>query len=301
MSHVIWAKDAFIRQLSSSCFCPLLLWVMTHNRSWVMSHIQMNRVMSHIYVSCHTSICHVWHIKESFHFICMKCNDSVGALSRVAQVCCSAVLWDTQHTWMSHVTHMKESCCTLSCHILICDMTQKQNLPTPIMGHVWHINESCLTYTWVMSFGLKMSSSGSSAAFASAHSSYESCHTWMSHVTNMRVMSHMNMSRLTYTWVMSLHMCDMRRLHCVAQLQSHVTYIWVMSHICMSCLAYTWVMSLHMSDMRRVRRVAQLQSHVTYMWVMSHTNESCHIWIHHVSDTNKSCHFICVTCNEFVG
>jgi len=291
MSHVIWAKDAFIRQLSSSCFCPLLLWVMTHNRSWVMSHIQMNRVMSHIYVSCHTSICHVWHIKESFHFICMKCNDSVGALSRVAQVCCSAVLWDTQHTWMSHVTHMKESCCTLSCHILICDMTQKQNLPTPIMGHVWHINESCLTYTWVMSFGLKMSSSGSSAAFASAHSSYESCHTWMSHVTNMRVMSHMNMSRLTYTWVMSLHMCDMSHVtsyvwHETPSLRSsateschiymsHVTHMYVMSCIHMSHVtSYEWH-ETRSSGSSAAESCHIYVSHVTYKWVMSHMNTSC--------------------------
>jgi len=70
MSHVIWAKDVFIRQLSRICFCPLLLWVMSHmNESChkYASHVTYEYVTSYIHMSHVTS--YVWH--ESCHFICV--------------------------------------------------------------------------------------------------------------------------------------------------------------------------------------------------------------------------------------
>jgi len=48
--------------------------------------------------------------------------------------------WAMSHIWMSHVSHMNESCLTYEW----------------VMSHIWtshvsHMNESCLTYEWVMS------------------------------------------------------------------------------------------------------------------------------------------------------
>ena len=63
--------------------------------------------------------------------------------------------WVMSHIWMSHVTHMIESCHTyewVMSHIW--------------MSHVTHMNESCHTYEWVMS------------------------HTWFRHVTHMNESCH---------------------------------------------------------------------------------------------------------------
>ena len=91
--------------------------------------------------------------------------------------------WVVSHNWLSHVSHMNESCLTYECVMShIC------------MSHVAHAHESCLTYErsclayeWVKSH-MRMS-----------HVTREwvMSHIWMSHV------SHMNESCLTYEWVMS--------------------------------------------------------------------------------------------------
>jgi len=130
------------------------------------------------------------------------------------------------HIWMSHVTHMSESCHTW-------------------MSHVTHMNHSCHTYEWVMSH-IRMSHV--------THMS-ESCHTcewvishmWMSHVM------HMNESCQTCEWVMShMWMSHVKHVN-----ESCHTYKWVtpygygMSHLCMShathinmsCHTYKRVMS----------------------------------------------------------
>jgi len=82
-----------------------------------------------------------------------------------------AVEWVMSHIWMSHVTHMNESC-----HTYEWVMSHIQ------MSYVTHMNESCHTYRWVMS------------------------HIWMSHVTHMNeswhtyrwVISQIQMSHVTH-------------------------------------------------------------------------------------------------------
>ena len=85
------------------------------------------------------------------------------------------------HMWISHVTHMNESC-----------LTYEWVMSQLWMSHVSCMNESCLTYEWVMS------------------------HIWMSHVSHDWVMSHMTCLMLSYvthdpfmcvTWL--IHICDM--------------------------------------------------------------------------------------------
>jgi len=107
--------------------------------------------------------------------------------------------WVISHIWMSHVTHMNESChpyewfishiwlihkCDMPRHIESCH-THEWVMSHTWMIHVTHMNESCHTHEWVIS------------------------HIWMSHVT------HMNESCHPYEWVMShiwlIHKCDMPR------------------------------------------------------------------------------------------
>jgi len=77
--------------------------------------------------------------------------------------------WVMSHIWMSHVTHMNESCPTY-------EWVMSHGCMSHVLyaSHVSHTNESCPTFEWVMS------------------------HTRMSHAP------HMNESCLTHEWVMPL-------------------------------------------------------------------------------------------------
>ena len=136
---------------------------------------------------------------------------------------CHTYEWVMSHLWMSHVTHMDESCHThtcqtddqmfvsttewvmshtnKSCHTCKCQRDKLDACGIDPMSHVTHMNESCHTYEWDMS------------------------HTWMSHVT------HMNESRDTYEWICftctneSCHMSHIR----MSSVTCH-TYNWVTSH-----------------------------------------------------------------------
>ena len=114
--------------------------------------------------------------------------------------------------WMSHVTHMNESC-----HTYQWVMSQLW------MSHVTHTNESCHTYRWVMS-QLWMSHV--------THTN-ESCHTyrwvmsqiWMSHVTHTSCHTHehvLSHPTLTEHVKRDIHMF---LLTCFICLFWHVSYV----------------------------------------------------------------------------
>ena len=101
------------------------------------------------------------------------------------------------HIWMSHVTHMSESCRTyewVMSHIW--------------MSHVTHMNESCHTYEWVMSH------------------IYDSfiCVTWLIQMCAMTHSYVWHDSFICVTWL--IHMCDMTH-----------SYVWHDSFICVTWLA----------------------------------------------------------------
>jgi len=126
--------------------------------------------------------------------------------------------------------------------------------------------ESCHTYQWVMS------------------------HTWMSHVSDKRVMSQMNESCHVYLG----YQCQRRSSH-VTHWMSHVTYKWVTSQMNESCHVYLSY-RLQLQDSERVMSHTWM-SYVTYEWVMSQMNESCHVYLScqyrwrssHVTHMNESC------------
>jgi len=134
-------------------------------------------VMSNISMSIFISrVTHVWHAHSYVRL------DS----------CMFELVWVMSHIWMSHVTHMNESCYTyewVMLHIW--------------MSHVTHRNESCRTYEWVMSH-ICISQityinkpcytyEWATSHLWVTHGSVTS-HIWTSHVT------HMNESCHTYEW-----------------------------------------------------------------------------------------------------
>ena len=200
---------------------------------------------------------------------------------------CHTCEWVMSHIWMSHVTHVNESC-----HI--CEWVMSHIW----MSHVTHVNESCHTYEWVMS------------------------HIWMSHVTRMSESSH------AYEWDMShlfardeiLDLGDRQDHELVGWIcrnesrriwTSHVTHmkeschlynelwhIWTnMSHVCLSHVTWKWViahMNEHVTRMKESRHVKMSYGTYertchTYKWVTSRENELWHIWTSHVTLMSESC------------
>ena len=116
------------------------------------------------------------------------------------------------HVWMSHVTHMNESCHTyewVMAHVWMSHGTRMNDSCETYAGVMWHIHE------WVMA------------------------HIWVSHGT------YMNESWHTYEWVMAQISCTnalaliavmrhIRMSHVTHTNESWDTYEWVMGHIRMS-------------------------------------------------------------------
>jgi len=151
------------------------------------------------------------------------------------------------HIWMSHVTHMNESCHTqciehwmshvthmnMTWLIHMCDMTHIQKGDVNVMEWqgdvVPHMNESCHTYEWVMSHTYEWVMS----------------HIWMSHVTHMNesCLTHMNESCHTYEWVMATRRCCCHSIT-VCVCESCHTYEWVMATRRCCCHSSTVLLSL---------------------------------------------------------
>jgi len=154
-----------------------------------------------------------WAFFQSCRFFFFVPNVRDVHCSSVSHIWCEWYEWGMSHIWMSHVTHMDESCHTYQwvlSHIWMSHVTPMNEschtyqwvLSHIGMSHVTHVNESCHTCEWVMSL---------------THAN-ESCHTYgwvMSHVGLSHV-THINESCHTYGWVMSQiwmsHVAHMNRL-----------------------------------------------------------------------------------------
>jgi len=172
-----------------------------HTYKWVMSHIWMS--MSHTNESFH-----IWRMEvtlftlvnpeRSLRFNTHWSSPPVSALTQPGGVTsCHTYEWVMSHIWMSHVTHMNESC-----HIWMSHVTHMNESRHAYEWAMSHMNQSCHTYEWVMSH-IWMS-----------HVTYEwvISHTWMSHISALKknschtdawVMSCMNETRYKWEWVMS--------------------------------------------------------------------------------------------------
>jgi len=156
--------------------------------------------------------------------------------------------------FLSHVTHMNESC-----------LTYEWVMSQICMSHVTYMNASCHTYEWVLSHIWMRRVSHMNECHKSMSlitDMNESCHTyewvmsyvWMSHVT------YTNESCHTYDWVMS----HVQLSHATRMDESCHTYERGMSHVWISLVTY------------------MNESCHAYGWVMSHT------WMSHVTPMNES-------------
>ena len=159
---------------------------------------------------------------------------------------CHTYEWVMSHIWMSHVTHMNESChiyMNESCHTYEWVSSQKWNMahrdiitPQSAMSHGTHMHDPWRTYARVIS------------------------HAWMSHIT------HMNESQESHhtneKW--QIAMFSLRSLQ------------WVMAHTRMRDVTYEYVISKAlMSHNTRMN-----ESYYMHEWVISYT------WMSHVTRVN---------------
>ena len=154
------------------------------------------------------------------------------------------------HIWMSHVTHMNESCHTYEW----------------VMSHIWmshttHMNASTShTYEWVM-FHIWMS-----------HVTHmnESCHTWMrQHVT------HMNKSCHTHEWnIPDITATNKKHTATPCNTLQH-TATHCNTHECVN-ISRIWMSHATHTD---------TASNHTYEWVTPHTWMR-----HNITHMNESCH-----------
>ena len=92
------------------------------------------------YVTHMNEFGHIWMNHVTYEWVKSHLNESCQIWMR--HVMCERVV---SHLWMSHVTHMNESCHTYKCHTYVWVMSHIRTSPAT------HMNESCHTYEWVMS------------------------------------------------------------------------------------------------------------------------------------------------------
>jgi len=252
MTHFSVWHDSFFC-MTSLVFCVTRLIRLCDMTFFCVTCVTWVRFIRRLYVPKY-----MWHVG----YMCLHMQ-AFEAISNMTQ-------WVMSHIWMSHVTHMNESCRTYEWVMSHIWMSHVAHI---CMSHVTHMNESCHSYGRVMS------------------------HIWMSHV------AHMNESRHTSAWVIryvemshvthmdeSCHIC--KSLH---------TYEYESSHIWMICEDLTWL--IHMCDMTHsyvqhdscIRLT--LSSQIIHMCEDSysyvrHDSFMCATWLIHMCDMTHVWHYL---------
>jgi len=147
-----------------------------HTHGWVMSHARM-RHATRTNESCRTRTRHVR--KKNVTRMNQSCHTYEQDMSRTnaSRHTCERVMahvsnldWqphmsETCHTWMSHVTHVDESC-----------RTHEWIMPAICMSHVTHMNGSCHPYERDMSHAILKKINRRTTSQISSHDSYTHTH-----------------------------------------------------------------------------------------------------------------------------
>jgi len=195
---------------------------------------------------------------------------------------------ERSYVWMSHVTHMNETC-----HIYERDMSHiwtRHVVPHIWRSHVLHINETCQIWIRPVTYHCVLSQMFPTSRSHVTCVSYGRVmlHTWMSHVTH----SHMAVFYCT-----RIPLFVIRIMARVSHMdESCCTSEWVMAHI------YIWMCFItHVSNIPESCRMCHIwMSHATHMnaschtftygCVLSQSCHACHTWTSHVSQMHESWH-----------
>ena len=159
------------------------------------------------------------------------------------------------HLWMSHVTHMNESCHTYEC----------------VMSHIWmrhvtHMNESCHTYECALPCATR---------------------TWAHAMLHIRI-SHICLCSMYVCMCYVTHMngsCCLRGIFAARTQVLRLYAVW-MGHVLDVCHTRERFMVTNRQVMSHAwtSHVAPMnKSHHRYKWVMSH------VYTRHVTHVNESC------------
>jgi len=215
-------------------------------------------VMSHR-VGWYMFMSHTWMSHVAQGVTPPRPEDLLGLQALVESTC------DAVRIWMSHVTHMNESCHArgrVMSHVWTCDAVRIHEW---VMSHIWmshvtHMNESCHTYAWVMSH-IWLSHATHRGLQAQVVRTCDAVrirgwvmsHTWMSHVTHTDESCHTSRAAgpswehpwlVTNTWISHVtHMkesCHIWMSH--VKRESAILHIWMsQSNVNESFRAYEWV------------------------------------------------------------
>jgi len=271
-----------------------------HVHLWVMSHIRMSHLMSHICTrhvthtreSCHTNesqCCHWW-------VTCTICHTDKSCVA-----CMSSwlTILPAGCTWMSHVSQINGVCHTREQkkQLTILPVWAPKTNKKTYSHHKWVMNEYWHRYEWVIRVWM----------LPKKKLTKKKTHNLSSWELRDRLELHLYVwhdSFIRVTWIVG--MCD---ISLIRRIDTTHSYVWHGSFICV-----TWL--IHVCDM--TYSCVQHESFVcmTYMWhdslkcsislirmsdvihsYVRHDSFMCVTWLLHMCDmTQWRGSFICVTC-----
>ena len=166
--------------------------------------------------------------------------------------------WVMPHIWMSHITHVNESCHTFECVVSRMIVTS-------------HADRGCYT-TWM-----------SRHTFVTHMKDVWQCHVWMRLWSYMRgsINESSNMSHMSESW----HICDTSKW-CVTMSyinESVIIYEWVYQWV-VRHKSYEWVVWVTcMSYHTYVTHMNDVWRHHMWLGLRSYTNESIESIVRHES------------------
>jgi len=215
---------------------------------------------------------------------------------------CHTYEWVMSHIWMSHVTHMNESCHEwirhVGTHLNICAVLSELKCEWVMsyiwMSHVTNMNESCHVWTkhtpLHLHYPLRPTHCNNTLQ---QHTATTHCNNTLQQHT---ATTHCNNTLQQHTSALSTWTAYIS--HATHMNESCHTYEWVMSHIWMSHVTYEWGMPARTST-PALSSQSSSTSHVTHMNESCHTCEwvMSHIWMSHVTHMNEACrHALFVSC-----
>ena len=106
------------------------------------------RVLRNVLTESMRMICHVGQRVDEDCLVNVSCHAHEWVMSHIG---CHTYEWVMSHIWMSHVTHVNESCGWIGVRVSrIRGLSHECVMSHACLSHVTHMNESCHTCEWVV-------------------------------------------------------------------------------------------------------------------------------------------------------